>query len=125
MGIPLPGTTSETKTVNSPGVDNREFTLALGQSVTQTTSTTSTILAGAGQGTVTTAQVSTTHTFEARETIMVLNRSFETCRYRVTSADSPGATTIWFIVGKGIPARSVTDGQTLSLKSGTYNGVPL
>ena len=123
-GFTLPPTITETESTYTPALTNVEFTLQPGQSVTKTNSFTTAILAGQGAGLPpTTVSLSDTQTFEARETITVLGRTWPTCRYR--SVSSGEATTIWFLVGKGIPVRSTSAGQTVQLKSGTYNGAPL
>jgi hypothetical protein len=123
-GFTLPPTITETESFYTPALTNVELTLQPGQSVTKTNSFTSTVVSGQGAGLPpTTVSLTETQTFEARETITVLGRTWQTCRYR--SASSGEATTIWYIVGRGIPARSTSAGQTVQLKSGTYNGAPL
>jgi hypothetical protein len=123
-GFTLPPTVTETESFYNPPLSNVEFTLQPGQSVTKTSSFTTTILAGQGAGLPpTTVSLSDTQTFEARESISVLGRTWQTCRYR--SVSSGEATTTWYIVGRGIPARITSTGQTVQLKSGTVNGAPL
>lgn len=121
-GISTPSTTVSSKVVYDPAEENTEFTLAVGQSVTKTTTVRTTTA-----GNTITSTGSTTHTFEARESITVPAGTYNTCRYRITSGGD--ATTTWYIVGKGIMARSQATTsagtQTIQLKSGTFNGAPL
>lgn len=128
---PLPDTTTKLKTVYNPAFSNLEFTLAIGQSITQTHNSTTTVLASSTGtppvGSVTTGSDTTTWTFEGKESVTVQAGTFNTCRYKESSGGSTSTT--WFIVGKGIPAKSQSteDGQvqTTELKSGTYGGAPL
>lgn len=121
-GVSTPATTTSSKVVYDPAEENREFMLSLGQSVTKTTTVRTTT---AGNTISTTG--STTHTYEARESITVPAGTYNTCRYRISSGSD--VTTTWYIVGKGIMARSQATTsagtQTIQLKSGTYNGAPL
>lgn len=131
-GFTSPDTTISTKAVFEPAELNSEFTLAVGQSVTKTTTVRSTVLSSSmgvpAPGTVTTAGGSTTHTFEARESITVPAGTYSTCRYRVAGSTGD-VTTSWFIVGRGImaksEARTSAGTQTIQLKSGTLNGARL
>lgn len=109
---PFPGTTSRSRTVYDPPVQAVEFTLAVGQSVTRTERTTTVDLDGV---TPPSSDVDTrTYTYEQRETITVLDKAFDTCRYKVVGAAEDGETTVWYVVGKGVPVRSLTtvDGET-------------
>lgn len=118
-----------TRVVFDPPVQNSEFTIPMGQRLTKTESTTSTLLGSAALPV--TGTRSTTYTFEARETINVQGRSYDTCRYREAAVGGGSVTTNWYIVGSGIPARTeVRDAsavlvQTTELKSGTVNAAPL
>lgn len=131
-GFTSPDTTISTKAVFEPAELNTEFTLAVGQSVTKTTTVRSTVLSSSmgvpAPGTVTTAGSSVTHTFEARESVTVPAGTYNTCRYRVAGS-SGDITTSWFIVGRGImaksEARTSAGTQTIQLKSGTLNGARL
>ena len=131
--VVLPGMTDPTafisKLVLNPPTLNLEIGLALGQSVTVSTTNTTTILQPAGLPPSSHAST-LTHTYEARETITVLGRSFNTCRYRETEAGVSEVTTTWYLLGKGpvavqIESRSGTDLQSLKLKSGTINGAAI
>ncbi|MBK7261545.1 MAG: hypothetical protein IPI03_06455 [Rubrivivax sp.] len=125
---PLPPTETVTtsETVYNPPGENIEYTLQIGQSLTKTETSTTTMLSGP----VITAPITTTsttnHTFEAKESVTVPAGTFNTCRYRVSDADGSSPSTMWLIVGKGIMAKSLTQttqgAQTIQLKSGTYNG---
>ncbi len=128
-GTPFPGTVSKTKSVYNPPIENIEFTLQPGQSLTKTITSTTTTLVPVGTPAENTTS-SVVHAFEAKEMITVLGKSYNTCRYRVTSSpsDSVGFFS-WLIVGKGIAAKTQVTiyGQThiTELKSGSYNGQPL
>ncbi len=135
MVVPVVGnSTTNVKTVNTPPFLNSEFTLQPGQSLTRTngyTTTTTTTVAGVTMPPmVNNSSLTETVSFEARETIQVQGRSWDTCRYRQVDAATPNvSTTTWYIVGRGLPARIVgtggTTSQTTELKSGTVNGTPL
>ena len=126
-GVPLPFTTeSESKSTYWPPRRNAEYTLQVGQSISQTTAVTTTILSGFGAGTTTGPDsITETHTFVKKEQVSVLGRSFETCRYTMVTSGDNETTTTWILVGKGIPVRIESPGQLVELKSGTYNGAPL
>jgi hypothetical protein len=117
-----------TRVVFEPALQNSEFTLAPGQRLTKTASMSTSQVSPPLPAVAGTR--STTYTYEARETISVQGRSFDTCRYREATVGGTAATTTWYIVGSGIPARiEVRDGNALQqrteLKSGTVNGAPL
>lgn len=128
---PLPGTESvtSTETVYNPPIENIEFTLALGGSLTKTATSTTTTLSGSFIPPPTTVTTNQTYLFEAKETVSVPAGTYSTCRYRVGTAGANDTGTLWLIVGKGIMAKSeaiTPQGvQTIRLKSGTYNGAPL
>lgn len=118
------------RTVFTPPVLNNEFTLQVGQSLSKTlAATTSYINApvpippGSGSST-------TTYTYEARETIAVQGRSWETCRYRQTS-DASSVQYVWHLVGRGIPVREESRNaagaviERSELKSASINGAAL
>ena len=118
---------SRGKSVINAGGLNSEFALQMGQSFTKQQTITITIFTPIPSG-PTTASSSETITFEGKEAVSVLAGTFNTCRYR--SVDSSGAATVtWYIVGRGISAKSQTtiagQVQTEELKSGTFNGGPL
>lgn len=135
VAVPVVGNSvTLVKTVNTPPLLNTEFTLQEGQSLMRTngyTTTSTTTVAGQSlPPTVNSSSLTETVSFEARETIQVQGRSWETCRYRQVDAATPNfSTTTWYIVGRGLPARIVGTGngttQTTELKSGTVNGAPL
>lgn len=121
-------TTTRGKTVATPPYENVEFTLAVGQSVDKPITLVTTLLQPAAPPTTT--STTTRHTFEARETIAVQGRSFDTCRYKISTIGGTDVTTSWFIVGKGVPARVQSTAGSVSsnmeLKQGsTYDGQPL
>ena len=127
-GTPFPGTVSKTKTVYNPPIENIEFTLQPGQSLTKTITSTTTTLVPVGTPPLNETS-SEVHAFEAKEKITVLGKSYNTCRYRLTSPSDSVGFLSWLIVGKGIPAKTqiTIDGQTqiTELRSGSYNGQPL
>ncbi len=131
-GFTTPDTTISSKVVYNPPIENTEFTLQLGQSLTKTEATSTTIVSSSlgvpAPGTVTTGTDTTTWTFEAKESITVPAGTYSTCRYSATSAGNTLGKT-WFIVGKGMLAKSetvTTEGtQKIELKSGTFGGAPL
>lgn len=118
-----------TRVVFDPTVQNSEFTLQPGQQLTKTASMSTSQLNPSLPAT--TGTRSTTYTYEARETLNVQGRSYDTCRYREVAVGGSAVGTTWYIVGSGIPARIETrDGnmalqQRIELKSGTINGAPL
>lgn len=131
-GVTLPPTsfTTSSKTLFTPPTENIEYTLALGKSLDKTTTQTSTVTAGPGAGAPITTTGTTRFTFEAKESIALANgKTYSACRYKTSNVDGTGASTTWFLVGKGVPLRtqSIVDGktQTIEMKSGSYNGTPL
>lgn len=131
-GVTLPPTsfTTSSKTLFTPPTENIEYTLALGKSLDKTTTQTSTVTAGPGAGAPITTTGTTRFTFEAKESISLANgKTYSACRYKTSNVDGTGASTTWFMVGKGVPLRtqSIVDGktQTIEMKSGSYNGTPL
>lgn len=120
------------RTVFSPPTLNSEHGLALGQSFTKRVQGTSTsTTSGLPSTPPTVFDTSQQFTYEARETIVVRGRSYDTCRYREVSPVVPGAYNLnWLIFGKGISVRAQAyEGSTMSsqteLVSGTFNGAPL
>ena len=126
-GITVPGTTTSSKSVYTPPYENLEYTLQVGQSVT--INSTQVITGIQPVSAPLTSSYRQTYTFEAVETITVLGRSFNTCRYRI-SENGTDFSTSWAIVGKGVAAK-VQSGTgsnltVLQLKPGsTYNGAAL
>lgn len=129
MGQIIGGVTTNSRTVYTPGMLNSEFTLALGQSLTKsTTSTTTTTSSINPTPVVATGTQIETYTYERRESVTVRGKTYDTCRLR--NSDGAGSvTTQWVIVGKGVGARMETISGGISsiteLVSGTLNGVPL
>lgn len=117
------------RTVFAPPTLNTEFTLQPGASLSKSVTATTTYIGAPlppSSGTSTTS-----YTYEARESISVLGRSYDTCRYKQQSEDSSFIQYVWYIVGRGLPAReeSRNAGGTVversDLKSATINGAPL
>jgi hypothetical protein len=127
------GFQATTKIVYNPASLNSEFTLSPGGSLTKTETMTSTISATGVPFPLppTTTSTTTTYTYEARETISVLGRSWDTCRYKMTTQGAPGATYTWHILGKGFAAKieqrndAGTPEYRSELRSATINGAPL
>lgn len=121
------GSTVLTRTSYAPATRNSEFSLQVGQAITRVVSGASGPLGGG----TTSRSSSTTYAFEARETITVQGRAYDTCRYTERLSGTGGSTQTWYIVGSGLPARSETrsaGGTVLSrtdLKQATVNGVPV
>lgn len=120
------------KTVFTPPTLNTEFTLAPGASLTKSvTSTSTTVAAGLPPLPPSTGTSTTTHTYEARETVSVLGRTYETCRYKSVTSGSDSSEYSWYIVGRGLPAKSEsrtaagTVQHRAELKSATINGAPI
>jgi hypothetical protein len=116
------------RTVNNPAFVNTEFTLQPGQSIDQTYSSTSTYIDAQFPLPPTTGSSTSRITYEGRETITVLGRSYDTCRYRSTSGNDDPISYVWYIYGKGFPARIESRdsaGTVLGLnqlKSASING---
>lgn len=127
------GFLATTKSVFNPASVNTEFTLAVGGTLTKTDTMTSTVTAASIPFPLppTTASTTSTYTYEARETISVLGRSWDTCRYRQTTQGSPGVTYSWFIFGRGFAAKvehrndAGTPEYRGELRSATINGAAL
>lgn len=129
------GFLTRVKVVGNPPRTNREYTLAPGQSITltETSNVTTTQLIGQTALPPTTTAVSgrRTHVYEARESLVVLGRTYDTCRYRSFDPATPADVTVqWLVRGIGVPARSVQvqaagGSTTLELRSGTFNGSPI
>ncbi len=127
--VSFAGMSLTSRTVNNPAVLNSEFTLQPGQSIDQTYSSTTTFINAPFELPPTTGSSTSRITYEARETISVLGRSYDTCRYKSTFAgDANTNSYAWYIVGKGFPARieSRNSAGTVlglnELKSATING---
>jgi hypothetical protein len=127
-GITVGGQTSISRTVFDPPDPATQFVLRVGENVTKTVSSTTTTSQPPGVA-PSTASTTSSWTFEERQTITVLGKDYDTCRYRIAQFGSAGSSVSWFIVGKGVTARteSMTEGvlSRTELKSGTYNGAPL
>ncbi|WP_395701768.1 hypothetical protein [Aquabacterium sp.] len=124
-----PAGQSTARQVYQPLMPHPERSLGIGQSVTVSAIKTVTPLVPAGQP-PSDAPVQTMTTFEARETIAVQGRSFDTCRLRIVDATSPSTyTLVWMLPGKGVAAKwiAVRPGaiQLVEMLSGSFGGVPL
>lgn len=124
----VPGSTTNSKTVYDPPRENLEFHIALGETGTITSSSTTTGIVPPMSPIVTT--LTETFTFEAKEPVTVLAGTYETCRYRNDGDNANSFTTVWYVIGKGIPVKIVSTENgvvtdTQQLKSGSYNGTPL
>ncbi|WP_347251119.1 hypothetical protein [Zoogloea sp.] len=119
------------RVVMTPPELNSEFTLRPGQSITKTSTsrvTSSTSMGGVSQPATTNTVTSTSvYTYEARETVTVQGRSYDTCRYKEVDPSMPNLVTKnWVLVGHGIPVRTLNttpdSTQTLEAKSIELNG---
>lgn len=115
----------------APASLNNEFSLAQGATMTKTeVLTTTTTIPGLPMP-PSTATPTTTYTYERQENVTVPAGTFNTCRYKSTTAGSPGYTTMWVINGRGISAKmeNVDGAGTVDyraeLKSASVNGGPL
>jgi hypothetical protein len=121
-GVTTPVATSF-KSVNTPPARDKRYSLAVGETATQTYSaTTTTMIAGQPSNTQTTTQTDTVR-YLGRETVTVLAGTFDTCKFEGNTV------LLWQIAGgssAGITVKSATSsGSTLStveLRSGTING---
>jgi hypothetical protein len=119
------------RTVTAPVWVNSEYTLSVGQSITKTEGSTLTYISSPIPLTPQTTSTTSTHKYETRETISVQGRSWDTCRYRVTTADSDTVDLLWVIYGQGFMARqeAYNGAGTLlnrsELKTATMNGSAL
>ena len=125
-GIPL-----TLRTVNTPPVLNNEFTLQPGQSINQTTTSTSTFINAPFSQPPFTGSNTVQITYEGRETINVLGRNYDTCRYKTTTASDDEVNYEWYIVGNGFAARAesrTAAGAVLTrieLRRATINGAAI
>lgn len=103
---PFPGTTTRTRTSYDPPTQATEFTLQPGQSITRTERGTTVDLDGTQSPS--SFAYTITYTYELRESITVAGKRFDTCRYRIADASEGAVTTVWYVVGKGVPVRSQT-----------------
>ena len=128
-GYTFAGFTTASKTVYSPAVEEREFTLKVGESVTVAHKGSNSNSGGPLPPSTVPFDYSVTYTYVARETVPVSGRNFDTCKYTIKASDSSIPVTFWFLVGKGIPVKSESTSsagiQQVLFKSGTYNGVPI
>lgn len=128
--ISFSGFNMTSRTVFTPPMLNSEFTLQIGQSLSKTVAATTSYINSPVPFPPGSGSTTTTYTYEARESITVHGRSFETCRYR-QSTDASFVEYSWHIVGRGIPARQESRNaagtllERSELKSATINGVAL
>jgi hypothetical protein len=114
-------TSTSTKTVNSPPCRNKQFSLAVGASDTQScTSTTTT------NGVTSTGTVNTTVKYLGQESVTVPSGTYNACKFQSNNGDL----TEWYAVG--YPAALVRSSTTtqagdtvLELKAGTINGTTI
>lgn len=124
--ITIQGDRKVTRTAFKPYALNSEFTLQPGMSMQKTVSSTVTSINATSPPSVSSS--TTIFTYEARETITVLGRTYESCRYKELNSSSNDVRIAWYIVGTGVPARderrdrSGTLLNRIELKSSTLNG---
>lgn len=123
----LPGLTTRTTLVYDPADIDIEMALPLGLSLDKTVSSTTTVTFPPPTS-VDAKTVTSTHTFEGRETITVPAGTFATCRYARTEADGT-VSRQWLLIGKGVVVREQTGAgaalQGFELSSGSFDGAPL
>jgi hypothetical protein len=117
--FPVPGTG---KTVYTPPMRDKRYSLAVGESATQTfTVTTTSNLPGFETSSTT---LTSTTKYLGRETITVPAGAFETCKF-----EDDGAELDWRGVGNGLLIRNEIPGPLgvtrYELRSGTVNGQPV
>ena len=124
----------QSKTVYSPGSLNVEFSIQPSQTISKAMSSTTSLTLPFGPPTTSTGTVVRSHTFVGRESITVRGRGYATCKYTERGqAGDTSTSTVWYIDGKGVPARSeevdtfqgVSKTTVIELVSGTLNGAPL
>jgi hypothetical protein len=126
-----PASTTQLSNLYNPADSDIEFTLPLGQSMTKYLTTTET-----RNGDVETTISAINYTFEANENITVNGKAYATCRYRETVQGGlqDSSNMVWYIRGKGLPAREVSTSAgplgnpvtaTTDLISGSINGQSL
>lgn len=113
--------TTTTKTVYNPLWVDRQYGLAVGQSLTQSstatiTSTTTGIPGVPATPNTTTTTTTQTTKFVGREQVTVPAKTFSACKFETTFPDVPNSvTTTWVIDGKGIPVKTqITVGGVVS-----------
>lgn len=119
------GLSSVVRRVLQPPAVSRMFTLAPGQSITETTGG---IESGQNPPKPGERYISSVAwTFEARETLTLGGKAYDTCRYLEVEAGS--ITRTWFHVGTGVPVKlTILDGPrplSFELVSASVNGEPL
>ena len=117
-----------TKTVDTPPSVDRQYGLAAGQSVTQTTTYAITSTTTGIPGLPATPQTSTSTTtqtvkFVGRENVTVPAKTYSACKFETTFSTSgvTSTTTTWVIDGKGIPVKiqSTVNGAITSTQEAT------
>ncbi|WP_284614862.1 hypothetical protein [Aquabacterium humicola] len=128
--------TMTTKSVSNPPFADKQYGLAVGQSITQsqtdtTTSTTSGIPGVPSTPQTTTTTTTTTTKFVGRESVTVPAKTYNTCKFETTTAGVPNVvTTMWVVDGKGVMVKmQTTENGVVSTKqeatSATLNGASL
>lgn len=107
--------TTTLKEVDNPPSVDRHYGLAVGQSITQSSTTTTTRTVSGIPGVPTTTPYTSTSTttetikFVGREQVTVPAKTFSACKFETTIAGMPNTvTTMWVIDGKGIPVKTQT-----------------
>ena len=122
---PLFSSTSLSHGVYTPPFVDRQYGLALGGSITQSstlTTTSTTSISGFPPSTTThTGSETTTTRFVSIETITVPAGTYSTCKFELTFAAAPGdVSTQWVLRGKGIPVQSISgSGSTVATQKAT------
>jgi len=128
-GFTMPASVTTSKTVFAPPLDDRMFTLRVGESATLRSTGTVTAYENSLPVNSFSMSESAVQTFVAREVVQVNGRNFDTCKYITHDTGNPDYVTTWHLVGKAIPVKVETPTpagmQYMLLLSGTYNGAPI
>ena len=123
------GFTIATTNVNNPAVRDSQYSLGVGQSLTLTQNTVTSISGTPIAVPDVTTTTTYTITYDGQESITVPAGTFTACKFRRT--DSNGTSTNWMAKGSGAPVRSLSaDGNGVQavlelLASSRVNGSPI
>jgi hypothetical protein len=119
------------RSVFSPPLVDRRFTLTAGQSTTFTTSATATVTLPSGRQEVKQLSETATVTFNGQEQVTVGAGSFRACRFEVGLVSATRPSFIWYQLGTGVVlklASAVNASSTLTSElqaTSRLNGKPL
>jgi hypothetical protein len=120
------------RTVFTPPLLDRRFTLAAGQRTTTTTTGTATATLPSGRQEINQLSQTVTVTFTGKEQITVPAGTFDSCRFEINLTGTAQPSVIWYQVGTGVALKSTTaigaNSSTLTselLATSRLNGNPL